>query len=186
MRRAAAPEADLGYSLGLGQPRAFGVLAILAAALSVAPPAREDTAAFERGVSICGTPQQYRAMLDILWLGHVFLVGERPMTALTLELSTELVAQLHAEADRIGKPISTVVEEWLRERLPNTQPGDNREQARIALRAAGLLVENPLEPTLQRQVNGARLSLEQVSADLDQAGGQPLSEIILEQRGPKE
>lgn len=108
------------------------------------------------------------------------------MTALTLELPPELVARLRAEAARVGKPISTVVEEWLRERLPNTQSGDDREQARIALRVAGLLVENPLDPTLQRQVNAARLSLEQISADLDRAGGRPLSEIILEQRGPKE
>ena len=108
------------------------------------------------------------------------------MTALTLELSPELVARLRAEAERVGKPVSTVVEAWLRERLPHTQLGDGHERAQAALRAAGLLVENPLEPILQRRVDGAKLSLEQVSADLDQAGGRPLSEIILEQRGPKE
>ncbi|HMO58209.1 MAG TPA: hypothetical protein PKA05_21315 [Roseiflexaceae bacterium] len=37
-----------------------------------------------------------------------------------------------------------------------------------------------------RTAAGATLSLEEVQAILARAGGKPLSEIVIEQRGPKE
>jgi predicted transcriptional regulator len=107
------------------------------------------------------------------------------MTALTIELPPEIIARLRAEAERVGKPISTVVEEWLKQHLPDPPPLSERERARAALRAAGLLAEDPLGPALRLRAEQANVTLEEVSADLERAGGRPLSEIILEQRGPK-
>ena len=53
---------------------------------------------------------------------------------------------------------------------------------RQALRAAGLLVE--LSPTLRARIDPT-VRQEDVEASLARAGGKPLSEIVLEQRGPK-
>ena len=50
-------------------------------------------------------------------------------------------------------------------------------------RAAGLLVE--FTPEERARAEEVTVTLEQVSADLERAGGRPLSEIVLEQRGPK-
>jgi predicted transcriptional regulator len=106
------------------------------------------------------------------------------MTALTLELSPELYARLRAEAERQGKPPEGVVEAWLAERLAAAPAVYDRERSIAAVRAAGLLAE-PSE-AMRRRAAGATMTLEEVRAALDQAEGKPLSEIILDQRGPKE
>ena len=62
-------------------------------------------------------------------------------------------------------------------------PATDREQVRDALRAAGLLAE--LGPNL-RAIADPSLSLEEIRAALSRVEGQPLSDIILEQRGPRE
>ena len=108
------------------------------------------------------------------------------MTALTLELPPELYARLRAEAERLGKPPEGIAQDWLAERLGAAAPASDRQRARAALRASGLLVEDPLGPALRGRVEGATVTLDEVRADLAQAGGPPLSEIILAQRGPKE
>lgn len=106
------------------------------------------------------------------------------MTALTLDLPADLYERLRAEAERQGKPPETVVQAWLAERLPAPGPADSRERSVAAMRAAGLLVEpTPEQIAWAKTVN---VTLEEVSAALDRAGGKPLSEIVLEQRGPKE
>lgn len=106
------------------------------------------------------------------------------MTTLTLELPPELYERLRAEADRLGKPAPVVARELLAERLPSPPaPPDERERTRAVLRAAGLLAEP--SPEMRRLAAESTMTLEEVSAALDRAGGQPLSEIILEQRGPK-
>jgi predicted transcriptional regulator len=107
------------------------------------------------------------------------------MTTLTLELPPEVYRRLHEEADRLGKPPQVVVQEWLIERLSVPIPvsgSGEREQARQALRAAGLLVEqrSPLCQHVDQKVR-----LEDVEAALARVGGKPLSDIVLEQRGPK-
>ena len=58
-----------------------------------------------------------------------------------------------------------------------------RDRATAALRAAGLL-EEPT-PEMQRIAAASTLTLEEARAILDRAGGKPLSEVILEMRGPK-
>ncbi|HEX5504260.1 MAG TPA: hypothetical protein VFW96_16665 [Thermomicrobiales bacterium] len=110
------------------------------------------------------------------------------MATLTLELPPDLYERLRAEAERQGKPAADVAQEWLAERLPAPPPAPapagDREQVRAILRAAGLLVE----PTPEERARAAAVTvtLEEVRAALDRAGGRPLSEIILEMRGPKE
>jgi hypothetical protein len=52
------------------------------------------------------------------------------------------------------------------------------------LRAAGLLAE--LSPAEKERARRSTMTLEEVSAALSRAGGKPLSELILEMRGPKE
>jgi hypothetical protein len=106
------------------------------------------------------------------------------MATLTLELPPEAYHRLHEEANRLGKPPQVVAQEWLIERLSISIPApDNaREIMRRALRAAGLLVEQ--SPRLQRHAD-RQVRLEDVEASLARVGGKPLSEIVLEQRGPK-
>lgn len=107
------------------------------------------------------------------------------MTTLTLELPSEMYHWLHTEADRLGKSPQIVAREWLLERLVRLTrvSGSEREQARQALRRAGLLAE--LGDSLRARAT-LDVRLGDVEAALARAGGKPLSEIVLEQRGPKE
>jgi hypothetical protein len=103
------------------------------------------------------------------------------MTTLTIDLPPEVYAWLRAEAERQGKRPEGIARELLTERYV---PPADRERSIAAMRAAGLLVEP--SPAMIARASRATMTLEEVSAALDQAGGKPLSEIILEQRGPKE
>jgi hypothetical protein len=108
------------------------------------------------------------------------------MTMLTLELSPDLYARLRIEADHLGKSVQAVAQEWLAERLAQAEPApvSDRDRTTEALRAAGLLAE--LSPEEKQRAARSTATLEEVRAALDRAAGKPLSEIILEQRGPKE
>ncbi len=114
------------------------------------------------------------------------------MTALVLDLPPELYARLRAEAERQGKPPESVAREWLNERLTppsadlpgnETQRPTGRERVRAALRAAGLLIEPTPEQLAWAETD--EVTPPEVREALDRAGGKPLSEIILEQRGPR-
>ncbi len=105
------------------------------------------------------------------------------MTTLTLELSTDIYQLLSQEATRVGKSLQLIIQEWITERLIQKQPAQNEpECVRQALRAAGLLT---IPGPVFSQMATAAGSLEQVRAVLNRMGGQPLSEIVLEQRGSK-
>lgn len=106
------------------------------------------------------------------------------MTTLTLELPTSVYERLKAEATHVGKPVETLVEEWLIERVPPPAPPGERERAIAVLRAAGLLTE--LGPEARKLAESSTATLEEVQAIFARVGGQPLSETVLEMRGPKE
>lgn len=109
------------------------------------------------------------------------------MTTLTLELTPDVYERLRQEATRQGKSIKHAAQELLTEQLlapPVSPPLSERERVREALRAAGLLAE--LGPEMKKRAAQATMTLEEVQAALDRAGGQPLSELILDMRGPKE
>lgn len=59
-----------------------------------------------------------------------------------------------------------------------------RERLREVLRNAGMLAE--LSPEEKEMAAKSTLTLEEAREILDRAGGKPLSEIVLEMRGPKE
>lgn len=104
------------------------------------------------------------------------------MATLTLELSPEQYERLRAEAARLGKAEEELAHEWLSERI--TPLMSERERATEVLRAAGPLTE--LSPEEKKRAARSKATLEEVRAALDRAGGKPLSEVILEMRGPKE
>ena len=105
------------------------------------------------------------------------------MTTLMIELSPDLYRKLEKAAAQEAKKPAEWNQALLEERLA-AMPAEEgeRERARRALREAGLLGE--LSPGLQRLIR-PEVRHEDVEAALAQAGGQPLSEIILAQRGPK-
>jgi hypothetical protein len=105
------------------------------------------------------------------------------MTTLTLELPIAVYERLKDEAARAGKPVETLVEDWLIQRAPPPAQSE-RERAREVLRAAGLLTE--LGPELKRRAEESTATLEEVQAIFARVGGPPLSETVLEMRGPKE
>ncbi len=109
------------------------------------------------------------------------------MTTLTLEVPADVYERLHAEARQRGTTVEVVAETWLAERAPTPQttPAEptERERAIAALRAAGLLTE--LSPEEKARAGRSTATLDDVSAALERGGGQPLSEIITEMRGPK-
>ena len=106
------------------------------------------------------------------------------MTQLVVELPIDLYERLSDLARKQGKPSQDVARELLAERLPPIEPLDQREQMSAILRAAGLLAE--LGPEMEKRAAQATMTLEEVRAGLDAAAGPPLSELILEMRGPKE
>jgi hypothetical protein len=114
-----------------------------------------------------------------------YQTGPKPVFGeMVLHLPADLYRRLQWEANRVGKPSSLVAQEWLAERLAASPAPELDERARVTeiLRAAGMLVE--LDPELKKRADPT-ISLEEVQAALDRAGGKPLSQIILEQRGPK-
>jgi hypothetical protein len=62
-------------------------------------------------------------------------------------------------------------------------PANERVQLQEVLRAVGRLAE--LSPEEKQRAATSTLTLNEARAILDRAGGKPLSEIILEMRGPK-
>src|SRR5690348_10628467 len=105
------------------------------------------------------------------------------MTTLTIELPSEVYQRLREAAAQQGKPVEELAEAWIAERV-TPAPQTERERAREVLRAAGLLTE--LGPELKRRAAQATATLEEIQAAFARAGGKPLSEIVIEQRGPKE
>jgi len=107
------------------------------------------------------------------------------MTTLTVELPTELYEHLRAEAEHVGEPVQSVVRRLLAERLMLPLKSiSERERVTDALRKAGLLAE--LGPEMKKRAAQSTMTLTEVQAALDAAGGPPLSEVILAMRGPKE
>ena len=107
------------------------------------------------------------------------------MTTLTLELSTEQYEQLQTAANQAGEPVQRDAHRLLTERVvPISKPLREREQVTEALRKAGLLAE--ISPEEKRRAESCTVTLDEVRAALDQSSGPPLSELIIEMRGPKE
>ena len=105
------------------------------------------------------------------------------MTTITLDFEQDVYLQLEAEANRIRKAPADLVKEWVADRL-SPKPVSKRDQARAVLHKAGLLTSPT--PHMQNLASQTTATLDEIKKALDKTGGKPLSEIILEQRGPKE
>ena len=107
------------------------------------------------------------------------------MTTLTIDLPMDVYERLRAVATQEGKPLEALVQEWLMEKsaTPAQRPLTERERLRAALHGAGLLAEPSAE--MLKLAEEPTLTLDEARAILDRAGGLPLSEVILEMRGPK-
>lgn len=105
------------------------------------------------------------------------------MTTITLDLPPEIYQRLLAEARQRGAPVEAVAATLLTEQLASVHLSE-RDRATAVLREAGLLTE--LSPEEKERAARSTLTLEEARAILDRAGGKPLSEVILEMRGPKE
>lgn len=107
------------------------------------------------------------------------------MTLLTLELEPELYEHLYQEALHRKATIEKTAQALLSERLtllPKAMLSE-RDRVTAVLRNAGLLTE--LSNEEKKQAEHIDVTLEEVRTALDAAGGQPLSELIIEMRGPK-
>jgi hypothetical protein len=105
------------------------------------------------------------------------------MTILTLQLPKPVYERLRAIAQHQQKSIESIAQEWLTEKSALEPQGSERERAIAALRAAGLLTELSAEE--KARAAQSTLTLPEARAILDRAGGKPLSEEVLEMRGPK-
>ena len=104
-------------------------------------------------------------------------------TTIAIHLSGDLYQRLHAEAQRRGISIETTAETLLIERLPPPQFIE-RDRVTEVLRKAGLLAQ-PGED-MQARARRSVATLEEVQAALAKGYGPTLSEIVIEQRSPKE
>ena len=103
------------------------------------------------------------------------------MTMLTIDLPPDVYQRLRVTAASSGKSVEELAGEWLIERLP---PKNDRERVIEVLRSAGMLAE----PTqwMREVAAQSTATLEEVQATFARIGGKPLSEIVIEMRGPKE
>jgi len=106
------------------------------------------------------------------------------MHTLTIELPNDAYARLETAARQMGKPVDLLVVELLTSHLLPVAAPAERDQVAAVLQAAGMLAAPSAE--MQRTAaEGATISEAAVRQALSRAGGKPLSELVLEQRGPK-
>lgn len=104
---------------------------------------------------------------------------------IVLRLPVKPYRRLQEWARRAGKTPESLTREILEQALQepiSPLVSSSPQTTRQILQAAGRV--RPLSPTLQRRIIPG-VTLEEVRTSLDRAGGQPLSEIILAQRGAK-
>jgi len=102
------------------------------------------------------------------------------METLIVELSPRAYQALQERARKLGKPPQTLSREILEQALQEeAQPP---RTTREILQALGRL--RPLGPDLRRRIIPG-VTIEEVRRSLAKAQGPSLSEIVLEQRGPK-
>jgi hypothetical protein len=123
------------------------------------------------------------ALIKLKLINFFLLQGYRQMTTVTLELSSDIYQQLYDKSHKQGRTIEKMIQEWIIEHIASPSPTNLPEQARQILNTAGL--ETQLSPELQKLAENSTATLEQVQAAFAKAGGQPLSEMVIEMRGPK-
>ena len=100
------------------------------------------------------------------------------MTTLTLELPKDLLRLLQKRASEEGQEPQEAALRILKEEL-TPEAKSERERVIEVLQAAGLI--RPLSEELRQMIDPS-VTHEEVEAAFARAGGEPLSEIIIEQR----
>lgn len=106
------------------------------------------------------------------------------MTTLTIDLPINVYKRLRAMAEQQHTTVEAMTQGWLTEKSAAEIVPSERERLRAVLRVAGKLAE--LSPDEKQRAAQSTLTLDEARAILDRADGKPLSEIVLEMRGPKE
>jgi DNA repair photolyase len=101
----------------------------------------------------------------------------------TIQIPDDVMQKLQQRANREGIEPYSLATDILRNALePGSTPTSERAAVLQALREAGLLVE--LSPELRKKIIPG-VTHKEVREALARAGGQPLSEMAIQQRGPK-
>ena len=101
------------------------------------------------------------------------------MTAVTIELPADIYERLATAAQQQHTSIEVVARAWIAEHSAGAPLVSERERARAALRAAGLLVE----PSAATRQSTPLTPAERTALAAQVPSGRPLSEIIIEERG---
>lgn len=103
------------------------------------------------------------------------------MSTIVIDIPPEIYSRLQNEARKAGKSPEVLTRELLEMSL-RAREGAGQTTAREVLQASGRT--RTLGHSLRRKIIPG-VTLDEVRASLTNAGGPPLSEIILRQRGPK-
>jgi predicted DNA-binding protein len=103
------------------------------------------------------------------------------MNPIVIDLPAETRKRLEEQAHKVGKSTEIYVREIVESAL-HVREQNQPKTAREVLVALGRV--QPLSERLRRKIIPG-VTLDEVRAALTQANGSPLSQIILEQRGPK-
>jgi predicted DNA-binding protein len=103
------------------------------------------------------------------------------MSTIVIDIPAETRHRLEEQARRVAKPPETFTRELLEAALEAREEAQPKT-AREVLQASGRA--RPLSETLRRKIIPG-VTLEEVRRTLGRAAGPSLSEIILEQRGPR-
>jgi hypothetical protein len=104
--------------------------------------------------------------------------------SVSIQIPDDVMLKLQQRANREGVEPNSVAADILRAALRHDKPVVNEREAVLrTLREAGLLVG--LSPELQKRIIPG-VTHEEVRESFAKAAGKPLSEIVIEQRGPKE
>ena len=103
------------------------------------------------------------------------------MSTIVIDIPPQTRQQLEEQARKAGKTVEALTRELIETAL-ETRQEDRPSTARAALRAAARV--RPLSDTLRRKII-PNVPLDEVRLALSRAAGPSLSDLILEQRGPK-
>lgn len=103
------------------------------------------------------------------------------MSSMVIDIPPVMYQRLQEQARKAGKSPEALTRDLL-DRALQAEEGTQPRTARAVLQAAGRA--RPLSETLRRRIIPG-VTLEEVRESLTQAGGPSLSNVVLEQRGPK-
>ena len=118
----------------------------------------------------------------ILVVQVAIVAGSVDVSTIVVDVPPETYERLQEEARKAGKSPEALTRELLETSLHAREGVRHNKTAREVLQASGKV--RPLGKNLRRKIISG-VTLDEVRASLTNAGGPPLSEIVLRQRGPR-